>query len=141
MGSSVWSRPDPHGLVFTTRYGSPIEPRNFSRSFTNRCATAGVRVIRLHDTRHTCGSLLAALDVHPRVAMQILRHSKIDVTMEIYTHVPSELTVPRSRSWPTASERRRRCREGWDLNCCTARKKAGPDVGNRPLTCGLTVWS
>jgi len=24
--------------------------------------------------------------------MQILRHSKIDVTMEIYTHVPSELT-------------------------------------------------
>lgn len=86
------SWPDPHGLVFTSRYGRPIEPRNFNRSFTNRCAAAGVRAIRLHDTRHTCGSLLAALDVHPRVAMQILRHSKIDVTMEIYTHVPSELT-------------------------------------------------
>ncbi|MGW7618213.1 hypothetical protein ACWGLG_20685 [Streptomyces antimycoticus] len=39
-----------------------------------------------------CGSLLAALDVHPRIAMQILRHSKIAVTMEIYTHVPSEAT-------------------------------------------------
>ena len=24
--------------------------------------------------------------------MQILRHSKINITMEIYTHVPSELT-------------------------------------------------
>ncbi|MGH3094876.1 MAG: hypothetical protein ACRDMV_02615 [Streptosporangiales bacterium] len=48
--------------------------------------------IRVHDTRHTCGSLLAALDVHQRVAMQILRHSKIDVTMEIYMHVPSPLT-------------------------------------------------
>jgi hypothetical protein len=35
---------------------------------------------------------LAALDVHPRVAMQILRHSKIAVTMEIYTHIPSDLT-------------------------------------------------
>jgi integrase len=46
----------------------------------------------VHDAWRTCGSLLAALDVHPRVAMQILRHSKIDVTMEIYTHVPSELT-------------------------------------------------
>ena len=43
----------------------------------------------MHGTRKTCGSLLAALDVHPRVAMQILRHSKIAVTMEIYTEVPS----------------------------------------------------
>ena len=39
----------------------------------------------MHGTRKTCGSLLAALDVHPRVAMQILRHSKLTVTMEIYT--------------------------------------------------------
>jgi len=29
--------------------------------------------------------LLAALDVHPRDAMQILRHSKIAITMEIYS--------------------------------------------------------
>ncbi|MGW7694995.1 tyrosine-type recombinase/integrase [Streptomyces asiaticus] len=56
------------------------------------CSKAGIRRIRLHDTRHTCESLLAALDVHPRIAMQILRHSKIAVTMEIYTHVPSEAT-------------------------------------------------
>ena len=33
-----------------------------------------------------------ALDVHPRVAMRILRHSKIAVTMEIYTEAPSEAT-------------------------------------------------
>ncbi|MDI5965876.1 tyrosine-type recombinase/integrase [Streptantibioticus silvisoli] len=69
-----------------------MEPRNFNRSFTDRSAKAAVRSIRLHDTRHTCGSLLAALDVHPRIAMQILRHSKIAVTMEVYTHVPSEAT-------------------------------------------------
>ena len=35
---------------------------------------------------------LAALDVHPRVATQILRHSKIAITMEIYTEVPSAAT-------------------------------------------------
>ena len=35
---------------------------------------------------------VAALDVHPRVAMQILRHSKIAVTMEIYTEAPSDAT-------------------------------------------------
>ena len=49
-------------------------------------------MITVHGTRKTCGSLLAALDVHPRVAMQILRHSKIAVTMEIYTEVPSAAT-------------------------------------------------
>jgi hypothetical protein len=44
------------------------------------------------EPRKTCGSLLAALEVHPRVAMQILQHSKIAVTMEIYTEVPSAAT-------------------------------------------------
>jgi integrase len=39
-----------------------------------------VPTITMHGTRKTCGSLLAALDVHPRVATQILRHSKIAVT-------------------------------------------------------------
>jgi hypothetical protein len=37
-------------------------------------------------------SLLAALDVHPRVAMQILRHSRVAITMEIYTEIPSAVT-------------------------------------------------
>ncbi|WP_433476765.1 tyrosine-type recombinase/integrase [Spirillospora sp. CA-142024] len=72
--------------------GRAVEPRNVNRAFESRRAAAGVEVIRVHDTRHTCGKLLAALDVHPRVAMQILRHSKISLTMEIYTEVPTEQT-------------------------------------------------
>ena len=80
------------GLVFTTRYGTPIEPRNFNRSFDRCIITARVPRITVHGTRKTCASLLAALDVHPRVAMRILRHSKIAVTMEIYTEAPSDAT-------------------------------------------------
>ena len=57
-----------------------------------RSARAGVRPIPVDGTRCTCGSLRAALDVHPRVAMQIMRHNKIAVTMQIYTHIPSNLT-------------------------------------------------
>ena len=37
--------------------------------------------------------LLAALDVHPRVAMAILRHSRIALTMEVYT----QAAMPRKR--------------------------------------------
>ena len=81
-----------HSLVFTTRNGHPIEPRNINRAFDVRCARYGVRRITLHDTRRTCGLLLAALDVHPRIAMAILRHSRIALTMEIYTQVPDKVT-------------------------------------------------
>ena len=49
------------GLVFTTRYGTPIEPRNFNRSFDYRIARAAVRRINVHGTRKTCGTLLAEL--------------------------------------------------------------------------------
>jgi len=83
---------DEIGLVFTGQHGSPIDPRHFNRRFHAMCDRAGVRRIRVHDTRHTCASLMAALDVHPRVAMAVLRHSNIAVTMDIYTDVPAEAT-------------------------------------------------
>ncbi|WP_250213935.1 tyrosine-type recombinase/integrase [Acrocarpospora catenulata] len=67
-------------------------PSNFRRSFANACAKADVRRVHVHATRKTCASLLVALDVHPRVAMQILRHSQISVTMNIYSEVSSEET-------------------------------------------------
>jgi integrase len=70
----------------------PAQPRNVNRWFDARCKRYGVRRITVHDTRRTCGSLLAALDVHPRVAMAILRHSRIAMTMEIYTQVPDKAT-------------------------------------------------
>ena len=80
------------GLVVTTRLGTAMEPRNFHRQFKARCRKAEVPVISVHSTRRTCASLLVALDVHPRVAMQILRHSQIAVTMNVYSEVSSEET-------------------------------------------------
>jgi integrase len=77
------------GLVLTTRLGDPVDPRNFHRRFKERARSAGVPVVSVHATRRTCASLLVALDVHPRVAMAILRHSKIAVTMEVYSQVSS----------------------------------------------------
>ncbi|MEU7988289.1 hypothetical protein AB0B56_25800 [Streptosporangium canum] len=58
--------------------------------FAGAHETYGYR--RVHDTRHTCASLLAALDVHPRVAMRILRRSQISMTMDVYTQIPSPET-------------------------------------------------
>ncbi|MGC0419586.1 site-specific integrase [Embleya sp. AB8] len=83
---------DEYGFVITTRHGTPYEPRNFNRSFDTRCRKAGVRRITVHNTRDTCGTLLVDLGVHPRVIMQILRHTKIAVTMEVYAKAPDKKT-------------------------------------------------
>ena len=37
------------GLVLTTRYGTPIDPRNFQRFFQARAAKAEVPVIPVHE--------------------------------------------------------------------------------------------
>ncbi|GAB1690153.1 hypothetical protein KRM28CT15_19560 [Krasilnikovia sp. M28-CT-15] len=41
------------GLVVTTRFGTPIEPRNFLRFWDRRCELAGLRRITAHDARRT----------------------------------------------------------------------------------------
>ena len=51
------------------------------------------RRIIVHATCNTCAILLAALEVHPRVAMRVLRHARIDMTMDVYTEVSDEQTL------------------------------------------------
>lgn len=75
------------GLVFITKIGTPIEPSNLRRTFDKDIAAAGVRRIRFHDMRHTCASLLLSQGVQMRVAMEILGHSNMAITSDIYSHV------------------------------------------------------
>ncbi len=78
------------GLVFTTRSGRPIEPRNLVRSFRRICDNNNIRVIKVHHLRHTTASLLKKLHVPPRDAQMILGHAHISTTMQIYTYVDDE---------------------------------------------------
>jgi integrase len=77
-----------HGLVFPSEVGTPIEPRNLTRHFKTVLRKAGLPLTtRFHDLRHSCATLLIAQGVHPRVVMEILGHSQIAITMNIYGHV------------------------------------------------------
>lgn len=78
------------GLVFTTRSGRPVEPRNLVRSFRRICDQNKIRIIKVHHLRHTTASLLKKLRVAPRDAQMILGHAHIATTMQIYTHVDEE---------------------------------------------------
>ncbi|MEV0473775.1 tyrosine-type recombinase/integrase [Streptomyces prunicolor] len=75
-----------HGLLFTTNVGTPIEPRNFVRSFQLLCRRNGIRVIKIHALRHTAATLLKDLGVPDRETQLILGHSHVSVTQQIYQH-------------------------------------------------------
>lgn len=74
-----------------------LEPRNLQRAFA--AAQESVRNkegdsvvdplprLRFHDMRHTCASLLFAVNVHPKVVAERLGHSSIRVTMDTYSHM------------------------------------------------------
>ena len=75
------------GRVFTSTTGTILEPRSLLRVFDEEITKAGVRRIRFHDLRHTCASLLLAQGVTPRVVMEVLGHSQLGITMNLYSHV------------------------------------------------------
>nr|WP_258404970.1 site-specific integrase [Streptomyces cyaneus] len=82
-----WSQEPDQDLIFSSEHGGMIDPVGFSRTFDRLVKRAGVRRITVRLARHTCGTLLAFLKVHPKVAQAILRHSQISMTMDVYTHV------------------------------------------------------
>lgn len=67
-------------------------PRDFIKIFDRDIAAAGIakhdergRVVDIHALRHTFGTHLSKAGVTPRVAMAAMRHSSLDLTMNIYT--------------------------------------------------------
>ena len=43
--------------------------------------------IRFHDLRHTCATLLLRAKVNPKVVSELLGHSSVAITLDIYSHV------------------------------------------------------
>ena len=75
------------GFVFTTAIGTPIDPDNCGEVVRAAMKSAGVRVVRPHDLRHGCVSVLLGLGVPPRTVMEIAGHSALEMTMNVYGHV------------------------------------------------------
>lgn len=81
---SEWQDQD---LVFTQPNGRPLDRRSDWESWRALLSSAGVRQVRLHDGRHTAATLLLTAGVHPRVVMELLGHSQMRTTTDVYSHV------------------------------------------------------
>jgi integrase len=75
------------GFVFCTSIGGPLEPRNVTRSFQRFLKRAGLPRMRFHDLRHCFATLLLIQGLSPRVVMEMLGHSQMNLTMNTYSHV------------------------------------------------------
>ena len=85
---NVWEN---GGYVFCQPNGRPIDARRDWLNWKALLQSAGVRDARLHDARHTAATLLLQQGVPARVAMQVLGHSQISLTLGTYSHVVPEL--------------------------------------------------
>jgi len=48
---------------------------------------AGLPDIRFHDRRHSAATLLFSEGVHQKIVQELLGHSTITMTMDVYSHV------------------------------------------------------
>ena len=42
---------------------------------------------RFHNLRHTCATLLLTKGVHPKIVSEMLGHSSVSITLDVYSHV------------------------------------------------------
>jgi integrase len=76
------------GLVFTSEVGTLINPSNLRRrSFARLLKRGELPLIRFHDLRHTCATLLFGRGVHPKYVQELLGHATIAITLDTYSHV------------------------------------------------------
>jgi integrase len=75
------------GLVFTNHSGGPLDPEGASKSFQRVLQREGLPHQRFHDLRHACASLLLAQGLDLKVIQEILGHSTITITADLYAHV------------------------------------------------------
>ena len=75
-------------LVFRSPEGTILDPDNlYHRLFLPVLAKAGIRRIRLHDLRHTFGSLLLQNGASIVYVKEQMGHSSIQVTVDTYGHL------------------------------------------------------
>jgi integrase len=75
------------GFIFTTSFGSPLDPRNLLREFKTVCERAGLGNWHLHELRHSAASLMLAMGVPLQVVSEVLGHASIRMTADVYGHI------------------------------------------------------
>jgi integrase len=72
-------------FLYTRQDGEPVQPRSLSQMWSE--ITTTLPRIRFHDLRHAHATHMLAAGVHPKVASERLGHSRVGITLDLYSHV------------------------------------------------------
>jgi integrase len=67
--------------------GQPLQPLTLTHDWERKLSKTALPRIRFHDLRHAHATHLLSSGVHPKVASERLGHSKIGITLDLYSHV------------------------------------------------------
>ena len=96
VAGDVWREQD---LVFTTAIGGALRGNHIlQRDFTPLCERLGLPRIRLHDLRHTLATLLFVNRIPTKVVQEMLGHSDVGMTLDVYSHVLPEMQAETAES-------------------------------------------
>jgi integrase len=68
-----------------------MAPSEISRTLKRAITAANLPDIRFHDLRHSHATILLQANVHPKIVSARLGHSKIQVTMDTYSHLTDSI--------------------------------------------------
>lgn len=74
-------------VVFTTKVKTTIRHRNVARSFYRIAKKAKIEGANPHSLRHTYATRMFEIGVPAKIVSEILGHSKVSHTLDLYTHV------------------------------------------------------
>ena len=83
LAADLWNATD---LVFDRGDGNLVAQQTLRNRHAVICKAAGVPQIRFHDLRHTAATMLLKAGVHPKIVSDILGHSSITITLDLYSH-------------------------------------------------------
>jgi len=75
----------PPAWIFTNEVSKPVDPMLLSKRWRAIVKQAGVPAYSLHALRHTFATALLARNKSPKVVQDLLGHSSITVTLDLYT--------------------------------------------------------
>ncbi|MBC9810718.1 tyrosine-type recombinase/integrase [Carnobacterium maltaromaticum] len=74
-------------------FGNRFKPGYISKKFKKILIENELRIIRFHDLRHSCASLLIAEDIPLKDIQEWLGHSTLSTTADIYVHLDSKRKI------------------------------------------------
>ena len=78
------------GHVFTTNAGGPLDPANVRRALQRVCGSCDLGEWTIHELRHTAASLMLAHGAPLYVVSELLEHSSIAITKDVYGHLVAD---------------------------------------------------